>query len=182
VVTKEYIFLATKVEDLQKNLYLGNTMIVSRKKFYCLLVLSLLTLIGLYQGIWLISGKADGQIEGFGRGVGRRARGIQNVTITYAVDQNTFTENYLRNGIPDTTNRLSVRYLLFWPSISRENTLIGNWAGPFIFFIIILLIISIVFLQDGVVPFTASFQLNKRQPFVVVLNPQAETTPVTGFV
>jgi hypothetical protein len=65
---------------------------------------------------------------------------------------------------------MDIRYLIFWPSISRENTWIGNWGGPMLFFIITFIITTIVFLQGGIIPFGASFQLGKKFPFVRMIN------------
>ena len=145
-------------------------MIVSRKRFYCLLILVIIGLCLVYQGIWLFSRVAQGEVLGFGRGVGRGYRSVQNATIAYTVDHKVYDENYLRNGVSDTTTTMEIRYLIFSPSISRENTLVGNWGGPFLFFVITFIITTIVFLQDGVIPFTTRFQLNKKWPLVRVLS------------
>jgi hypothetical protein len=141
-------------------------MIISRIRFYGLLVLLLAGLCGLYQTVWLFSRVTDGKVLGFGHGSGRRYRSIQSATITYNVGWQQYTQEYLRNGLSDTTASLEIRYLLFWPSVSRENTWIGNWGGPLLFFIITSVITTIVFLQSGVIPFGARFQLEKKLPFV----------------
>lgn len=141
-------------------------MVISRTRFYCLLIFAIVGVCLLYQSIWLFSRVANGEVLGFGRGVGRGYRSVQHAAIAYTVDHKVYEENYLRNGVSDTTTTLEIRYLIFWPSISRENTWVGNWGGPFLFFIITFIITSIVFLQDGVIPFTSKFQLNKRFPFV----------------
>lgn len=145
-------------------------MVISRSQFYGLLVLTIIGLCLLYQGIWLFSRVTNGEIEGFGRGAGRGYRSVQNTAITYTVNQQVYEENYLRNEVSDTTTTMEIRYLIFWPSISRENTWVGNWGGPLLFFIIVFVITSIVFLQDGVIPFTSKFQLNKKFPFVRFLS------------
>jgi len=145
-------------------------MVISRKQFYGLLILAIIGLCLLYQGIWLFSRVTNGEIEGFGRGAGRGYRSVQHTTIAYTVNQQVYEENYLRNGVSDTTTTMEIRYLIFWPSISRENTWVGNWGGPLLFFIIVFVITSIVFLQDGVIPFTSKFQLNKKFPFVRILS------------
>jgi hypothetical protein len=148
-------------------------MVISRNKFYCLLILCIVGLCLLYQSIWLFSRVASGEIAGFGRGAGRGYRSVQNTTIRYRVDQQLYTQDYLRNGISDTTTTLEIRYLIFWPSVSRENTLVGNWGVPLLFFIITFIITSIVFLQDGVIPFEVAFQLGRKFPFVVILRKEA---------
>lgn len=144
-------------------------MVISRKKFYCLLILVIIGLCCLYQSIWIFSRVANGEILGFGRGTGRRYRSVQNTTIEYNVNHQTYSENYLRNGISDTATTVEIRYLIFRPSVSRENTWVGNWGGPFLFFIITFVITSIVFLQDGVIAFTARFELTRKFPFVTML-------------
>lgn len=146
-------------------------MIIPRTRLYFLLILFLLGLCGLYQAVWLSSRVVKGEINGFGRGVGRRYRSVQNATITYRVDDQTYTENYLRNGTSDTATTMDIRYLIFWPSISRENTWIGNWGGPMLFFIITFIIATIVFLQDSVIPFSTRFQLGRKYPFVKIVKP-----------
>ena len=144
-------------------------MIISRTRFYGLFVLFIIGLCLLYQAIWLFSKVTNGEIDGFGRGAGRGYRSIQNATITYYAGHQEYTQNYLRNGVSDTTTTLEIRYLTFSPSFSRENTWVGNWGGPLLFFIIPFIVTSIVFLQDGVIPFTARFQLDKKYPFVRML-------------
>ena len=144
-------------------------MIVSRTRFYLLLVLTIVGLCLLYQAVWLFSRVTNGQITAFGSGLYGRYRSAQNTTISYQAGDQIYNETYLRNGISDTTTMMNIRYLIPFPSISRENTLIGNWAGPFLFFIISFVIITIVFLQDGVIPFTASFRLDRKYPFILVI-------------
>jgi hypothetical protein len=148
-------------------------MVISRKKFYCLLILCIVGLCLLYQSIWLFSRVANGEIAGFGRGTGRGYRSVQNTTIRYRVDQQLYTLDYLRNGISDTATTLEIRYLIFWPSVSRENTWVGNWGVPLLFFIITFIITSIVFLQDSVIPFKVAFQLGRKFPFVAILRKEA---------
>jgi len=145
-------------------------MVISRTRFYCLVILAIICVCLLYQGIWVFSRVANGEVLGFGRGVGKGYRSVQNATIEYTVDHKVYEENYLRNGVSDTTSTMEIRYLIFSPSISRENTWVGNWGGPLLFFIITFIITSIVFLQDGVIPFTSKFEVNKKYPFVRVLS------------
>jgi hypothetical protein len=145
-------------------------MVISRTRFYCLIILAIIGVCLLYQSVWLFSRVANGEVLGFGRGVGRGYRSVQHASIVYSVDHKVYEENYLRNGVSDTTTTMEIRYLIFWPSISRENTWVGNWGVPFLFFIITFIITSIVFLQDGVIPFSSKFQVDKKYPFVRMLS------------
>lgn len=152
-------------------------MVISRKRLYLLIVIVLLGLCGLYQTTWLFSRVTNGEIAGFGHGTGGRGyRSVQNTTINYIVAGQTYTESYLRNGTSDTATTMGIRYLIFSPSISRENTWIGNWGGPMLFFIITFLITTIVFLQDSVIPFSTRFQIDRKYPFVKMLNYQEPIT------
>ena len=109
-----------------------------------------------------------GEVKGFELGRNPRSRSVQSIYVGYKAGEVEYTGKYFSSN-SDTTTRVEVRYLIFAPSISRENTWIGNWAGPILFFIIAFIITTIVFLQDGVIPFSASFQLGKKPPFVRML-------------
>src|SRR5688572_3016692 len=106
-------------------------MLLTKLKFYILLQLLSITLLLLYQGIWLISDTTQGQVVNFGKQLIRSShKRIENsgtIVVRYTVKGIIHEEEYTRNGTPLWQQTVPIRYLLFAPSISRLNSFIGQW-------------------------------------------------------
>jgi len=109
-----------------------------------------------------------GKIVGF---AGGSYKSIEIVDVVYEVQQQEYTHreytrHYLHGGIPDTIDYIPIRYLLFAPSWSRMDTTVGNWGAVWVFICVSFAILTVIFLQKTVIPFSARFILDKRFPFL----------------
>jgi len=148
---------------------------LNKLKAYLALQASVLLLCLLYESVWLFSRTTTAGITAYGRlSSYRRARSINTLDAFYTVDGKEYDASYLRNAYSSPDNKLPVRYLIFAPSISRPDTLMGNWGVPIVAFPIIFLISTIAFLQKEIIPHETIFVLSKRKPFLKLLKPAAE--------
>ena len=150
---------------------------LSKFSAYLLLVFSLIVILICYQSVWLISNSTKGEILNFARGSGKGYRQIENVRIQYHVDNKVYEDTYLRSGLKDTTREVTIRYLLFAPSISRVDTFIGNWGLVVVVFVILILCISIFFLIQEIVPNGSMFILSRSFPFMHLKKPERRLDP-----
>ena len=118
---------------------------LSKLQTYFLLLSTVTLICLLYQTIWLFSDTANGRILQFGRGAGKQFKAVGNVTVQYAVNWTEYTDTYLRNGLPDTTRVVSIRYLSFAPSVSRLNSWVGNWGLVIVILVLAFFCLSISF-------------------------------------
>ena len=112
-----------------------------------------------------------GQILDFGRGSGSDYKHVENVTVRYVVDDNEYTNIYLRNELDLTLKSVPIKYLLFSPSFSRLDTFAGNWGLVLVVFVIVLFCLSISFLIQQIVPNGTIFYLSRKIPFVRMKKP-----------
>ena len=103
-----------------------------------------------------------------------RQSSVNTVDAFYVVDGKEYDASYLRNEYSSPDGTLPVRYLIFAPSISRPNTLMGNWGIPIVTFPIIFLISTIAFLQKEIIPHESIFVFNKKKPFIKLIKPTQE--------
>jgi len=147
-------------------------MILSRTKTYFLLLGLFIGICLLYQGIWLISSTAKGDILSFGHGSGRGYRSIENVEVNYTVHDVMYDVFFLRSGTPKYDSTVQIRYLLFAPSWSRINTFAGNWGLVLVTSAVFFSILTVVFLQKQIIPYSAQFIFGKKFPFLKQKNPE----------
>jgi hypothetical protein len=141
-------------------------MTISKKKAYLVLVTLICLSCFLYQLVWLISGTTNGTVLQFGHGVGRGYKKIEYVSAEYTVRTKTYVDQYLKSDVPDTASTISIRYLLFAPSISRLNTTVGNWGLTLVVFVILFSCTTIVFIKNDIIPNNSFFTLKSQYPFI----------------
>ncbi len=144
---------------------------LSKIQAYFFILLAMMGICLLYQGIWLISGSTTGEIIKFGKGSGKDYKHIDNVTVRYIVKNKSYTDTYLRNGLDYGTGTVPIKYLLFAPSISRQDNIIGNWGLVTVVFTIVFFILSISFLIQDIVPNGSNFVFSRAYPFLRIKKP-----------
>ena len=154
-----------------------HTMTLSKVGAYFFFIFCLIVLILCYQFVWVFSRTTQGEIMNFGRGVGKPYRVIENVRICYNANNKVYVDTYLRNGLKDTTHQVRIKYLVFAPSVSRMDTLIGNWGLVIVLSVMVLLCLSISFLIQDIVPNGSVFRLSGSFPFVILKKPTRERDP-----
>lgn len=145
-------------------------MLLTKLKFYTLLQLLALSILLLYQGVWLISNTTQGQIINFGKIPPRSSRRIEHsgtVVVNYTVNGTTYEKEYTRNGIPLWQKTVRIRYLLFAPSFSNQDSFIGQWVGPLIILLIFFLASCMLLLMHNTVfPKGTLFELSRQYPYI----------------
>jgi hypothetical protein len=141
-------------------------MLLSKFQAYLLFVALLVTTVLLYQSIWLFSGKTEAQVMEFGKGSGDYKQ-VEHVVLVYVVNYKTYRQNYLRSELPFNTTTVRIKYLLFAPSISRMDTLVGNWGLVLSVSAIIFLSLTIIFFSPAVFSNKTYFFFVKRFPFLI---------------
>ena len=88
----------------------------------------------------------------------------------YQVGYDTYYGSFLKDGYDISRRSFKIRYLLFDPGLARSDTFASNWGPLIMFFIIIFLITSIVFIRKDIVSEQAVFVLQRRRPFISIQN------------
>ncbi|MFT3705545.1 MAG: hypothetical protein QM802_24460 [Agriterribacter sp.] len=138
---------------------------LSKMQLYFLLLGTFMALCLVYQSFWLFSNTTVGRIVRFDTGW-NKVKSPDHVVVSYDVGYLEYTDSFLRNGISDTTQNVSVRYFSFDPELSRLNTPIGNWGFTVTFNVIFFITLSIIFLKPDIITSDNYFILSKRFPFV----------------
>jgi hypothetical protein len=152
---------------------------LTKLRAYLALQSTVILLCLLYESVWLFSKTAAAEITGYGHLSNyRRARSVNTIDAYYTVDGQDYDASYLANAFVSADGKMPVRYLIFAPSISRPDTLMGNWGLPFVVFTIFFLISTIAFLQKDIIPHETLFILSKKRPFIKLLKPAQEESGV----
>lgn len=85
----------------------------------------------------------------------------------YFVDNKMYEDYATRNETPIAQENIEIKYLPFWPSISRLNTFAGNWLGFLIAYALYFTISSMIFLiPNDTMPRNSYFYFTKKKPWV----------------
>ena len=145
----------------------------SRFQLYFLLQFIFIGIILLYQSVWHFYGvttTADCSVTS--NRLNYKNAIINSGTLSYLYHANDIVyEDYTtRNEIPLEQNEIEVKYLKFWPSMSRANTFEENWLGFFITYGIFFMFTSLFFLIDNdTVPNKSYFYFTRKKPWVNII-------------
>ncbi len=85
----------------------------------------------------------------------------------YVVNDKTYEDYATRNEIPIAQEKIEIKYLPFWPSMSRLNNFSGNWLGFLIAYAIYFAISSIIFLiPNPTMPKNSYFYFTNKKPWI----------------
>jgi hypothetical protein len=85
----------------------------------------------------------------------------------YHANNKVYEDYGTRNEIPIAQEQIEIKYLPFWPSMSRINTFEGNWLGFFIAYAVYFTISSMIFLiPNDTMPRNSYFYFTKKKPWV----------------
>jgi hypothetical protein len=129
----------------------------------------------LYQSVWIFSGTAKGEIiavsSSHRTGYSWRGSRLPSwMRASYEVGGVIYTDTYLKDDDVVRDHYFTVRYLVFYPGISRPNTFTSNWGPLIILFIILSLITSIVYIRKDIVSDQAIIIVQAKRPFISVTN------------
>jgi hypothetical protein len=140
----------------------------SKFRFYLLLHGLFIGVVLLYQSLWIFS---DTTMAACGTywGPYKERRNIEPGTLMYAyrVNDNVYTESTTRNGTPISQEFIRVRYLTFWPSVSRLDSYEGNWLGFQIAWLIFFVITSMIFfIPNPTMPKNSYIYFTGKKPWI----------------
>jgi hypothetical protein len=118
-----------------------------------------------YQLLWYCSKKTVADCYVYGR-----MNELQNsgtLVYRYFVNNKKYEDYTTRNEISVAQQTIEIKYISFWPSMSRVNTFSGNWLGFLVGYGIYFSITSIIFLiPNDTMPRNSYFYFTKKKPWV----------------
>ncbi|HEX6427206.1 MAG TPA: hypothetical protein VF008_05950 [Niastella sp.] len=145
-------------------------MVISRTKFFLALFLLLILPLLVYKVFWLIqSNKANGvfAFEGNGNALDQMRFPYSDIYFINGRDTVWFKGPGNLNLQPGAI--VPVRYLSGNPSNAKIDTFKSIWFDTIIYGGIPFLILLVIFLQPGIVPYRSNLELTPRKPFVRVV-------------
>jgi hypothetical protein len=121
-----------------------------------------------YQSLWLFSEKTMATCWAYeGPYAERRRINPGTLMYQYHVGDRLITESTTRNGVPITQQTIEIRYLPWWPELSRPNTYESNWLAFVISWLLLFTITSIIFfIPNETMPRNSYFYFNRQKPFI----------------
>ena len=122
----------------------------------------------LYQSLWIFSETTTAYCYAYNEEQ-LVARGETPGTLVYhyMVDGKMYRETSTRNELPLTQHYIPVRYLRFYPSISRVDSFYGNWAGFLMAWGLFFVITSMIFfIPNETMPKRSYFYFTGKRPFI----------------
>lgn len=142
---------------------------LSKWKSYFLLLTFELFLILSYQSIWLFSKSTEAfviEVELLKERWGKRKLPSQTILVEYLVADSHYTNRYLEDNRFSLGDTIKIRYLIFNPSFSRQDTFKGNWAALIIIFIMCFVSTTIIFLSKGIINKSDYLEFSFKRPFI----------------
>ncbi len=147
----------------------GRVIEFSKNQFYFLLHGTFIGIILLYQAVWLFSNSTIAACRVY-PGPYKERRNIEPGTLMYAyraANNEIYTGETTRNGVPLKQETVQVRYLSFAPSISRLDNYEGNWLGFQIAWLIFFVITSMIFfIPNDTMPKNSYIYFTRKKPWI----------------
>jgi hypothetical protein len=144
----------------------------SRFQLYFLLQFIFIGLVMLYQLLWYFGGttKADCSVTINDLNYNNAIINSGTLSYIYHVGNKAYTDYTTRNEIPLEQKEIEVKYLKFWPSMSRVNTFEDNWLGFIITYGVFFTFTSVFFLIDNdTVPNRSYFYFTRKKPWINII-------------
>ena len=142
---------------------------LSRFQLYFLVQIIFIGLIMLYQLLWYFgeTTMGDCSVTTNRYTYKNSLKNSGTLSYSYKVNEVVYDDYTTRNEIPLEQNQIEIKYLSFWPSMSRVNTFMDNWAGFLITYAIFFAFTSLLFLIDNdTVPHKSYFYFTKKKPWI----------------
>jgi hypothetical protein len=151
---------------------------LNKRQTYFAILIFWVFLCLVYQSIWIFSRTATAEIYGVSKSnFGRPHSTLREVTwleASYRVGEKIYYDSYLKDGYDLQNYQFKVRYLIFCPSLSRADTFVSNWGPLILFFVLMGIVTSIVFIRKDIFSDQVVIQLHTRRPFIKIENNQIE--------
>ncbi len=143
----------------------GSFIELSKFKFYLLFQCAFIIGVLSYQLLWYFGKTTMADCYVYGRM--NELKNSGTLAYRYVVNDSLYEDYATRNEIPITQEQIEIKYLPFWPSMSRINTFEGNWLGFLIAYSIYFTISSMIFLiPNDTMPKNSYFYFTKKKPWV----------------
>jgi hypothetical protein len=150
-------------------------MTLNKRQTYLAVLIIGLSICLLYQSLWIFSSTTKADLRGtFLYRPWWAPRGVYLMRAFYTINYTTYEGHYMRDGVDMDKQFFEVRYLLFARDISRRNNFISNWGPLIVFFILWFIVVTIVFVRKDIIADQALFLLDKRPPFLKLVNNELE--------
>jgi hypothetical protein len=139
---------------------------LNKRKTYFVFLAAVVVICLLYQSVWIFSRTTQAEYLGYERD----HRGAYWMIASYQVNFENYRGYFLQDGFNPDNRFFKVRYLIFSPDLARSDTFASNWGWLILFFIVMSLIISIVFIRNDIISNQAVFQFQKTRPFIQIIH------------
>ncbi len=146
----------------------GKILEFSKLKFFLLLHGIFVGGILCYQALWIFSEKVTAA-SGTYWGPYAERRNINPGTVVYAyrAGDQIFTGTTTRNGMSVKDTTLTIRYLTYFPSVSRPATYEGQWLAFQVAWLIFFVITGMIFfIPNETMPANSYFYFTKKKPWI----------------
>jgi hypothetical protein len=138
---------------------------LSKFKFYLLFQCAFIFAVLSYQLLWYFGKTTMADCYVYGRM--NELNNSGTLAYRYFVNDKKYEDYATRNETPIAQETIEIKYLPFWPSMSRLNTFVGNWLGFIIAYAIYFTISSMIFLiPNDTMPKNSYFYFTKKKPWV----------------
>jgi hypothetical protein len=120
----------------------------------------------LYQSIWIFSRTSRAEYLGYEK----TKRGVKWMIASYQVNYDSYRGYFLQEDFNTDKHYFEIRYLIFSPGLARSNTFTSNWGPLILFFILMGMVISIVFVRKDIISNQAVFLFQKARPFITIIH------------
>lgn len=141
---------------------------LSKFRFYLLLHIIFIGAILLYQSIWQTGVTTIAYCYAYNEEqLVKRGESPGTLVYHYLVDSKMYRETTERNELPLTQHQIRIRYLPFYPSISRPDTFKGNWLGFIIAWGLFFIISTMIFfIPNETMPSNSYFYFSRKKPWI----------------
>ena len=147
----------------------GSYLEFSRFQLYFIVQGIFIGLIMIYQLLWFFGKTTRADCSVTTNDLTYKNSIINSGTLSYRyyANEQAYDDYTTRNEIPLTQKEIEIKYLSFWPSMSRVNTFMDNWAGFLITYSIFFAFTSLLFLVDNdTVPNKSYFYFTSKKPWI----------------
>ncbi|CAN5851593.1 hypothetical protein BH11BAC4_BH11BAC4_24710 [soil metagenome] len=122
----------------------------------------------LYQSVWLFGKTTHAYCYAYNEAqLVSRGESPGTLVYHYMAGERMFRATTTRDELPLTQHTIKVRYLSFYPEISRPDTFEGTWLGYIIAWGIFFVITSMIFfIPNETMPRNSYFYFTKRKPWI----------------
>lgn len=143
-------------------------MLLNKPKAYSLLQALLIVIIFSFQFFWIFSKTTEATILEFDRAADYGSlEHVETMRVGYYIGYDYYESVYTRNETPDLQRKITIRYSLILPSISRVDDFWGNWFTPILIYMILFTATTMLFtIPNDILPKRTVFEFKRKYPYI----------------